>query len=302
MKNRTLTLILCLTAYLFAGSSLFAQSQGPANVFTSGTNKGQFSNPLIVPANSGTGANQFANGEVTATALGTKVNATSGTASNLTLTGTATASVISATTAIVTTGTVGTLTVTGSATMTGNVAIGDAAGDTLVISGSSVTAPNATAATTSAVMTRALSDARNGLTYRKGSTSGAVYNSVDTLADVAGSEITGIETGLYWVRVFTRWFQTSGTPGVKFKIVAGGSLSSNPRGIRHTTSATPSGMNTTDEITVSMSGGASSAFLIEGWLQYTAGAGTLKIQAAQGTSTAADTTLSGFMISMEKMD
>jgi len=71
MKNRTLTLILCLTAYALAGSYLFAQSQGPANVWTSGTNKGKFSNPLIVPANSGTGADQFANGADTESKLGT---------------------------------------------------------------------------------------------------------------------------------------------------------------------------------------------------------------------------------------
>jgi len=62
MKNRTLTLILCLITYAFAGSSLFAQSQGPANVWTSGADKGEFSNPLIVPANSGTTSTTFAIG------------------------------------------------------------------------------------------------------------------------------------------------------------------------------------------------------------------------------------------------
>lgn len=87
MKNRTLTLILCLTAYALAGSYLFAQSTGPLLIETSGTNKGKIANPLFVPANSGTGANQFANGADTQAALNSKVSGTGGTATNLAVTG-----------------------------------------------------------------------------------------------------------------------------------------------------------------------------------------------------------------------
>jgi hypothetical protein len=190
-------------------------------------------------------------------------------------------------------------TVTGNLTVQGSTTLGDATGDTLAISGP-ITAAGATSTGANNIAKVGALDGRYGVSYKRGSVASTIYNNTASLANVSGSEISDIPAGLYYVRLFTRWFNSDATAGIKQQLTVTGAAV-NPRGLRIIGGASSAGVaNVAGEISVA-TGATSYHHILEGWLNFTT-SGTVVLQASQNVATVADTSLTGYVLILERIE
>lgn len=180
----------------------------------------------------------------------------------------------------------------GTSTFTGNV----------TMNGTSNTAPNQTAASSSSIMTRGLGDTRyGGLKYTAYKSSSTTRVSDATLSDDPHLVLSGVETGFYRVEFFGRFFTSSATPGLKLKLNLGsGTSASNPRGMTiKSGAAVAANSNILSELTYTDNGVI--VVTIEGWLDVTSTA-SLAVQWSQNTSSVDSTLLSGGWLILTKLN